>query len=167
MTTLTTPDQPLIAMGIARSLPYGEAKQRWKHSDGSKKKLPEMHMFMFGRISIGEGKGVRSCDDQAFEWLPFLCSISNFARCYLGQSADKSQVKVKLTQTLALPPFFFLPLITLWSDFKYLFCCLPWSQGHKLAIDLFYVCAFSVCLCLCRGWVHACSCVLLLLYFCL
>lgn len=65
-------------------------------------------MFMFGRISIGEGEGVRSCNDQAFEWLPYLCSILNFAHLYLGQSADKSQVKVKLTQTLALPPLFFL-----------------------------------------------------------
>lgn len=86
------------------------------------------------------------CNDQVFDWLLFFCSILNLPGVILIQSANISQQKinlskVKLTKT-SPPPCFLLSLITL--DFKYLFCCLPWSQGHKLAIDPLLRCFMSV-----------------------
>lgn len=53
MTTLTTPDQLLIAMGINHLFPsLREGEAQMENSDGSKKNLPETYMF----IIIGEAK---------------------------------------------------------------------------------------------------------------
>lgn len=58
MTTLATPDQLLIAMGIVRSPAFREAKQRQKILTDQRESARIEYVYVLVRISISGGKGI-------------------------------------------------------------------------------------------------------------
>ncbi len=107
-----------------------------------------MNMFMLVCISISEGKGFYTCNDQVFEWLPILLFHFKFVRWYSGQSVKISpqkitHSKVKLTKTLP-PPCILLPLITLWISNTFSAAFHEVRDTSRLLIRCFTV----LCLCI-------------------